>query len=160
MSIRFLIAASLIVVAAACGGERAPDAAGSPPPSGGAPAAGEALTAFQLEHGIGPVTEVMTLEAPDHELAEAGKELFATKCSACHKLAERYVGPALHDVVERRTPTYVMNMILNPQEMYEKHPAAKQLLAEYLSFMPNQGLTRDEARAVLEYLRPEGQTVD
>ncbi|HJS47694.1 MAG TPA: cytochrome c, partial [Gemmatimonadales bacterium] len=114
----------------------------------------------QLEHGIGPVTEVVTLEAPDHELAEDGEELFATKCSACHKLGERYVGPALHDVLQRRSPTYVMNMILNPQEMYEKHPVAKGLLAEYLSFMPDQGLTQEEARAVLEYLRPEGRDDD
>lgn len=159
MPIRSLIPAFLLVVVAACGGERAPEPAASPPP-GGVPAAGGSLTAFQLEHGIGPVTEAVTLEAPDHELAEEGEELFETKCSACHKLEERYVGPALHDVLARRTPAYVMNMMLNPQEMYEQHPAAKALLAEYLSFMPNQGLTREEARAVLEYLRPEGQDVD
>ncbi len=150
---------SLAVVVAACGGERAPAGDAAPPPAGGAPAAA-ALTPFQQEHGIGPVTAEVTLGAFDHELAEEGQELFATKCSACHKLGERYVGPALGDVLQRRTPTYVLNMMLNPQEMYEKHPVAKQLLAEYLSFMPNQGLTQEQARAVVEYLRPEGQQVD
>ena len=68
------------------------------------------------------------------------------------------MGPPLGDVLGHRTPTYVMNMILNPQEMYERHPAAKQMLAEYLSYMPNQGLTAEEARAVVEYLRPEEHT--
>ena len=159
MSIRSLLTLStLTVLLGACGGEKAPAGGGAPPP-GGAPAAAE-LTPFQQEHGIGPITEVVALGAPDHELAEDGKELFDTKCSACHKLGERYVGPALGDVLARRSPAYVLNMMLNPQEMYEKHPIAKGLLAEYLSFMPNQGLTQEQARAVVEYLRPEGQKVD
>lgn len=160
MSIRSLIPLSLLVlILGACGGERAPGGGEAPPPAGGAPPASD-LTPFQQEHGIGPVTEVVTLGEFDHELAEDGLELFETKCSACHKLGERYVGPALGDVLARRTPTYVLNMILNPEEMYQKHPVAKQLLAEYLSYMPNQALTRDQARAVVEYLRPEGQKVD
>lgn len=160
MSIRSLVPLSLVLVAlAACGGERAPAGGGATPPAGGTPPAAQ-LTPFQQEHGIGPVTEVVTLGAFDHELAEDGKELFATKCSACHKVGERYVGPDLAGVLERRTPTYVLNMILNPQEMYEKHPVAKGLLAEYLSYMPNQQLTQEQARAVVEYLRPEGQKVD
>jgi hypothetical protein len=50
-----------------------------------------------------------------------------------------------------------MNMILNPQEMVERHPVAKQLLAEHMTFMPNQGLTREDARLVLEYLREEAK---
>jgi cytochrome c1 len=160
MSIRSLIPLSLLVITlGACGGERAPGGGEASPPAAGAPPAAD-VTPFQQEHGIGPVTEVVTLGAFDHELAEDGKELFETKCSACHKLGERYVGPALGEVLTRRTPTYVLNMILNPQEMYEKHPVAKQLLAEYLSYMPNQALTQEQARAVVEYLRPEGQKVD
>ena len=160
MSSRSSLAALILaVLVGACGGERAPAGGEATPPAGAAPPAA-ALTPFQQEHGIGPVTEAVALGAFDHELAEEGQELFATKCSACHKLGERYVGPALGEVLARRTPTYVLNMILNPQEMYEKHPVAKQLLAEYLSFMPNQGLTQEQARAVVEYLRPEGQKVD
>jgi cytochrome c1 len=49
-----------------------------------------------------------------------------------------------------------MNMILNPQEMVERHPVAKQLLAEHMTYMPNQGLTEEQARQVLEYLRTQG----
>ena len=128
-----------------------------------APAAGEAkaeapaaggLTPFQQENGIGPVTEAVELAAtPDHEMAEEGEEVFEQKCGACHKMNEKYVGPALGEVTKRRTAAYIMNMILNPQEMVERHPVAKQLLAEHMTFMPNQGLTKEQARQVVEYLR-------
>lgn len=110
------------------------------------------LSAFEQEHGIGPVTEVVTVGEIDMEKVEQGKQLFKTKCSACHKISERYVGPALNTVLDDRTPTYVMNMILNPDGMVKKHPEAKKMLQEFLSPMPNQGLSKDEARAIVEYL--------
>ena len=111
------------------------------------------LTPFQLENGIGPVKGKVEVGSVDPKLAEKGKALFETKCSMCHKMDTTYVGPSLGEVTTRRTPTYIMNMILNPQEMVERHPVAKKLLAERMTFMANQNLTVDEARAVLEYLR-------
>jgi mono/diheme cytochrome c family protein len=117
---------------------------------------GEGLTTFQLKNGIGPITEEVKVGPVDKALAAQGEKLFAAKgCTACHKMGEKYVGPALGGVTERRTPTYVMNMILNPQEMYERHPVAHELLAEFMTQMPNLNLTRDEARAILEYLRTQ-----
>jgi mono/diheme cytochrome c family protein len=119
----------------------------------------EQLTAFQLEHGIGPVTEAMTLPATiDKAMAAEGEQVFQQKCSACHKMGEKYVGPALGDVTSRRTPAFVMNMILNPQGMIEKHPAIKVMVQETMSFMANQNLTPDQARQVLEYLRTQSKT--
>lgn len=116
------------------------------------------LTAFQLEHGIGPITEAMTLPATiDKAMAAEGEKIFQQKCSACHKMGEKYVGPALGEVTTRRAPAFIMNMILNPQEMIEKHPVIKPLVQETMSFMANQGLTQDQARQVLEYLRTQSQ---
>jgi mono/diheme cytochrome c family protein len=136
------------------GGEKAATPA---TPAAGAAAGGD-LTPFQVEHGIGPITEPLTLPAAvDEEMAEAGKKVFETKCSACHKMGEKYVGPALGEVTTRRTPAFILNMILNPQEMIERHPVTKQLVAEMMSFMPNQGLTQNEARQVLEYLRTQSK---
>ncbi|SMO89965.1 c-type cytochrome [Gracilimonas mengyeensis] len=109
------------------------------------------LTSFEQKHGIGPVTEKVSLNGVDMEMAQKGKETFELKCSACHKLNERYIGPALGDVLDRRSPTYVMNMILNPDGMVKEHPEAKKLMQEYLSPMPNQGLSKEEARAIVEY---------
>lgn len=111
------------------------------------------LTPFELENGIGPVKQKMDLGPIDPRLVKQGKEIFETKCSACHKLDERYVGPAQRDVIERRTPEYIMNFMLNPEENYKKHPEAKKMLAEYLTQMPNQNISFDEARAILDYFR-------
>lgn len=147
------IALMAALALAACSSK--PEAGGAPP--AGAPAQGSGLTPFEQENGIGPVKEVVVLGPLDHELAEKGEKVFEEKCTACHKLGEKYVGPALGEVTTRRSPAYIMNMILNPMEMVERHPIAKQLLAEHMTFMANQGLTVDEARAVVEYLRTQAK---
>jgi len=147
---RIVVAASLAGLAACGGGEKAP-----PPASGGSAAAasGGELTAFQVENGIGPITEAITLGPVNQAQADEGKALFDSRCSACHKLGERYVGPPLGGILDKVTPAFAMNMILNPVEMYTRHPAVKQLLGEYMTQMPDLGLTQEQARAVVEYLR-------
>ena len=137
----------LLIILAACGERPAA------PPATTAAAAPTELTPWQLAHGIGPVTEPVVLGPVDAKEVHEGKELFDQKCGACHKPNERYVGPALGGVVERRTPEYVMNMALNPAEMIRRHPEAKKLFTTYLVEMPNQGLTPEQARRVVEYLR-------
>lgn len=89
----------------------------------------------------------------DAKMAAAGKEIFETKCSACHKYDERYVGPPLGKVTERRTPEYVMNMILYPETMQQNDDTVKSLVQTFLIQMPNQSLSESEARNVLEHLR-------
>ncbi|HSL88750.1 MAG TPA: cytochrome c [Ignavibacteriaceae bacterium] len=111
------------------------------------------LSDFELEHGIGPIKQIMELTSLDNNLAKEGEKIFDSKCAACHKLDDRYVGPPQRDVLERRTPEFVMNMMLNPEENYQKHPEIKKLLGEYLTQMPNQNLSVQDARAVLEYFR-------
>jgi mono/diheme cytochrome c family protein len=104
------------------------------------------------DKGIGPITEVK-LGPIDQNLVKKGKEIFDSKCASCHKLEERYVGPPLKGVTKRRKPEWIMNMILNPTEMEQKDPIAKQLLAEYLTQMTFQNVSQEDARAILEYLR-------
>jgi mono/diheme cytochrome c family protein len=140
----------LSIFLAACGGEAQQGQQAGP-------AAENGLSAEQLENGIGPVSP-FEVGPIDPVLAKTGLETFTTKCSACHKIDERYVGPALGDVTTRRTPAYIMNMILNPEEMIQKHPEAKALFAQFMTPMANQHLTEDEARAVLEYLRQQAPT--
>jgi cytochrome c len=146
-----------ITLLAGCAGDRPAPAGGSVPPptatSTGTDASG--LTAFQLKNGIGPITEEVVFGVPDHELAEKGQELFTQKCSACHKMGEKYVGPPLGGIVARLGPTFVMNMALNPEGMYTRHPDVKKLLGEYMTQMPNQQLTPPDARAIVEYLRTQ-----
>ena len=107
------------------------------------------------EFGVGPVQEPLNLPVTiDEELAEKGKQIFETMCTSCHQLDERYVGPPLRGVTKRRKPEWIMNMILAPERMIREDPIAKQLVVEYNgAIMSNQGLTFEEARAVLEYFR-------
>ena len=145
-----MLLGSMLIAFTACGGGNGSGEDGSA--SAEASKSQSGLTAFEEKHGIGPVDEAITISEIDMEKVEKGKELFKTKCSACHKIEERYIGPQLDNVLTDRTPTYVMNMILNPQEMVKKHPEAKKMLQEFMSPMPNQNLSREEARAVVEYL--------
>jgi mono/diheme cytochrome c family protein len=147
---------ALALVASGCGGKDDDDDEESPQHEAEEAASG-GLSAFELEHGIGPVKEPIALGAIDAAMAATGKAVFEAKCTACHKMDTLYIGPALGEVTARRSGAFIMNMILNPQEMVERHPVAKQMLAERMSFMANQGLTRDEARAVLEYLRTQSK---
>lgn len=147
--------ALVVLTLAACGKSDAPAAA---TPAASAPAAdASGLTPEQIENGIGPVTHVEISSTIEDALARQGEVIFNQKCSACHKLDERYVGPPLRGVTTRRTPTFVMNQMLNPAEMAQKHPEGKKLLAEYLTQMPDQQLTQEDARALLEYLRKAAQ---
>jgi mono/diheme cytochrome c family protein len=104
--------------------------------------------------GIGPISS-LTLDATvDQAMADQGKEIYDAKCTACHRATEKFIGPAPLGVLDRRTPEWIMNMILNPEEMTQKDPDARALLIEYNgSPMANQNLTEEEARNVLEYFR-------
>ena len=104
--------------------------------------------------GIGPIKSVELAPEIDQAMAAKGMEVYKTKCMACHKPDKKFIGPAPKGILERRTPEWVMNMILNPDEMTQKDPLAHALLKEFNgSPMANQGLTEEEARQVLEYFR-------
>ena len=134
---------------AACGGK-----SGAAAPAGGTVAAPASdLTAWQLANGVGPITEATVLEAMDKDDVAEGKKRFEQVCASCHKADARYVGPALGGVVGRRTPAYVMNMILAPDTMVARHPEAKALFGSFMLQMPKLGLTPEQAQEVMEYLR-------
>ena len=104
--------------------------------------------------GIGPVKSLELSSEIDQAMAANGAEIYKKMCTACHRPDKKFIGPAPIGVLERRTPEWIMNMILNPVEMVQKDPLAKALLMEFNgSPMANQNLSHDEARAVLEYFR-------
>ena len=104
--------------------------------------------------GVGPYEDVSFPDEIDTEMAAAGEAKFQAICTACHMPEQRMIGPALKGVYERRSPAWVMNMIINPDGMLKEDPIAKALLKEYNNaIMLNQNLTEDETRAVAEYLR-------
>lgn len=104
--------------------------------------------------GVGPITSVDFADEIDSEMVAKGEQTFKTICTACHMAEQRMIGPALKGVYERRSPEWVMNMILNPDGMLKEDPIAIALLKEYNNaIMLNQNLSEDDARAVAEYLR-------
>lgn len=104
--------------------------------------------------GVGPVTEVLLSETVDPVMAEEGKVIYEKNCTACHKTDKKYIGPAPKDILDRRTPEWVMNMIVNPTEMVQKDPIAKQVLAEANgAIMADQNISEEDARKILEYFR-------
>lgn len=112
------------------------------------------LTPFQQEHGLGPITERISIsEEIDDEMSMRGQSIFEMKCQICHDMGERRVGPSLGDVVERRSPEFIMNFIVNPGENVLNHPVGLDLLAEHHTEMPYQNVDLDEAREIYEYLR-------
>lgn len=150
MKIKFIIPCALAIVMASCGGEAKKET----------PAAKQQDSKVETEKvdpmtnkGVGPITSV-TLGEIDNALVTEGETIFKAKCTACHKISKKFVGPALKGITERRTPEWIMNMALNPEEMVAKDPIAMQLLVEYNGApMANQNLTEEEARALLEYFR-------
>ena len=73
---------------------------------------------------------------------------------ACHRIGKKFIGPPPNGILARRSPEWVMNMILNPEVMVKEDPLAKDLLQEFNGApMANQGLTEEQARSVLEYFR-------
>lgn len=104
--------------------------------------------------GIGPIKELTFPSDIDTEMAARGEAKFNAICVACHMADQRMIGPAMKGVYERRSPEWVMNMMLNPDGMLKDDPIAKALLKEYNNaIMLNQNLTEDEARDLAEYLR-------
>lgn len=83
-----------------------------------------------------------------------GKATYELKCQSCHRLTdEKLVGPGWKDVTKRRQPLWIMNMITNVDMMLETDPEAQKLLELCLVRMPNQNITKDEARQVVEFMR-------
>jgi len=104
--------------------------------------------------GVGPITNVELSPDIDMAMAEEGKKVYETMCIACHKPDQKFIGPAQKGVLKRRSPEWVMNMILNPEVMVVEDPIAKQLLIDFKGVpMANQGLTEEQARQILEYFR-------
>lgn len=105
--------------------------------------------------GVGKFTSVDVGSSIDDEMAEKGEEVFQTSCTACHhETAEKLIGPGLKGITKIRTPEWIMNMITDPEKMTHSDPVAEALFNQYnQTQMTNQGLTDEQARQVLEYLR-------
>lgn len=144
-----------IFTMASCGGENKNSSANAAASKEvGSDHTQEASAGEASDKGIGKFTDVKLDPTLNKALADGGKSIFDMKCGSCHRLTEeRLVGPGFKGVTERRRPEWIMNFITNPDEMLDKDPAAMALLEECLVRMPNQNLSDEDARNVLEFMR-------
>ena len=109
---------------------------------------------YDPNRGEGKFKDVEVGATLDVAMAEIGTKAFDVKCASCHKLTdEKLVGPGWAGVSKRRTPTWLMNFITNTDEMINKDPEAQAQLEICLVRMPNQSLSDEEARGLLEFMR-------
>ena len=151
--ILFLVFTTLaFVLLAGCGGDS--DKSGSDEVSNDQKTNPSGLSDFELKHGIGPIKKELKLGPIDKARALEGEKIFESKCATCHKLDEKYTGPAQRNVLQRVTPELFMNMVLNPDENTEKHPHAQEMLIKYnLQKMTNQNISVKDALSLLDYFR-------
>ena len=143
----FLLTILAITLFACTSKKEADDAAKkSPTPS--------EIAANQPEVHGAEVKSIELTHPLNKEWVTAGKGFYELKCLACHKLSdEKLVGPGWSGVTKRREPVWIMNMITNVEMMLEKDPEAQKLLEQCLVRMPNQNLTQDDARKIIEFMR-------
>lgn len=106
-------------------------------------------------HGTELKESDISVSSPlDKQMVSTGKSTYELKCQSCHRLTgEKLVGPGWKDVTKRRKPLWIMNMITNVDMMLESDAEAQKLLEQCMVRMPNQNLTTNEARSILEFMR-------
>jgi mono/diheme cytochrome c family protein len=148
---KFIILGCIIVFVWACGG-----GVRSVPDDGTASSSANAASNTQAEDakGIGKFTQVDLPATIDKSMAAAGQKIYDLKCAACHRLDEtKLVGPGWKGVMQRRKPEWVMNFVTNTDANLNKDPQAMSLLEECMVRMPDQNLSDDDARHILEFMR-------
>lgn len=154
---KYLKYIAIAILFAGCGGGEAADSgevSGPPGQKEHPKTLAEFEPVYMDYKGLGPISSLSLADAIDTTMTAKGEEVFQAKCTACHKVGKRFVGPDVTGIMSRRSPEWIMNMILNPEQMTSEDPIGKLLLIEYNgSPMANQNLTEEEARAVLEYFR-------
>lgn len=140
----------------ACGGDPAPAV---PPPTAAPVPAPVAAPVAVGPDGPDSIAVPAGLPKTSAELAsddatlKAGEATFTAKgCGACHKFGGKLVGPDLVGVGDRRSPTWLARMILKPEVMIKEDPVAKQLFAEAMTPMANQGVPEAELVPLLAYI--------
>ncbi len=87
--------------------------------------------------------------------ADAGKDLFDKECAGCHTIGGGDSGgPDLKGVTEKRPAAWLERVIVEPDKLTaDKDPVQLGLVKQYGGEMPNLGISRNDAKKVIAYLR-------
>ena len=109
---------------------------------------------YDPNRGEGKFHDVKVSDKLDAAMAEKGQKIAELKCESCHKMTdERLVGPGWHGVTSRHKPEWIMNFMTNTDDMIDKDPKAQAMLEICMVRMPNQNLSDEDAREILEFMR-------
>ena len=87
--------------------------------------------------------------------SDVGEEIFQSNCTGCHTIGKgNSVGPDLSGVTIRREENWLIRQIKDPDGLVEeKDPVALQLLKEYNMPMVALGLSDEEIKEIILYLK-------
>ncbi len=98
---------------------------------------------------------VQAQDIPSDEASiAAGKSLFGANCAQCHKLDQKYTGPALRGVTGRRELPWIKSFIKNSSKLIATDADAKALFQEYGGTVmpPHEFLADEEIMQLLAYI--------
>jgi len=147
----FIAAAAILFLSAGCSSNKAPEENNQ---TSGSDLMKEAENMKGDDKGIGKFKNIQLTHPLDEGMIAKAQPIFDVKCLACHKLTnEKLVGPGWKGVTQRRTPEWIMNFITNTNVMLDSDLVAQQLFVTCLVRMPNQGVSDEDARDILEFMR-------
>lgn len=155
---RIIILCSVVFFMASCGGSGTNDQSSGTKTTAQEGEAGtqpeEPEVAYDTARGAGKFHDVQLSKNLDKPMANAGEKIYEMKCQGCHKLtAERLVGPGWKGMTSTHHPAWIMNFVTNTDEMIDKDPKAQAMLDICMVRMPNQNLSDQDARDILEFMR-------
>jgi mono/diheme cytochrome c family protein len=150
---KLIIIAGIIITGMSCGNQKTPAKADDTATTEQAKTE-NGNPSYDPKRGEGKFTSVDLGATIDTKMVAEGEKVYGVKCSGCHKLTEeKLVGPGWKNVTVRHEPVWIMNFITNTDEMLNKDPKAQAQLEICLVRMPNQNLSDDDARHLLEFMR-------
>ncbi|MEJ5964177.1 c-type cytochrome [Pedobacter immunditicola] len=151
---KLLVLCCVTIFLAACAGGDTPKSDNSSDQSSEESASAPAISDYDPNRGEGKFKDVKVDAQLDKALALKGQNISDLKCLSCHKLTdEKLVGPGWKDVTKRNTPEWIMNFMTNTDVMIDKDPKVQAMLEICMVRMPNQNLSDEDSRAILEFMR-------
>jgi len=92
------------------------------------------------------------------ESVEAGKTIFNSRCTSCHAIDRRVIGPALKDVHNRHDEKWIVNFVHSSQTVIKGGDAvAVKLFQEYnQTVMPDhKDLSQAQIKNIIAYIKDE-----
>ena len=93
---------------------------------------------------------------------DEGKNIFTTRCMACHKIDKDFAGPALANVDQRHTTDWIIKFVHSSQTVIKSgDTSAVALFSKFNgTIMPDHpDLTDENIKSIVEYIKDESTKV-